>query len=366
MLLAAPVPAGAGSGLNRSLVENGFASPVFVTNAGDARLFVVEQDGLIKIVENGTTKTTFLDLTTKTDQSGERGLLGLAFHPDYASNGLLYVIYTRISDGDLVLAEYERSTGDPDKADLASERVVLTIEHSSAGNHNGGTIMFKGNNLFWTTGDGGNTPNAAQDLNSLLGKILRINPMDPDGVGGADYSISSRNPYVGVAGRDEIWARGLRNPYRCSIDPKTRDLWCGDVGQNRWEEVNHKGNAKGRNFGWPLLEGNHHYPSGDPCSSGCKTRPILAYPHEAGAEDNNTVVGGYVARRPGQPLTGKYIFGDFGSGRVWAIRAGFRRGDDLPAPLENTNHTISSFGVDNLGRVYLVDYGGSVWRLTDT
>ncbi len=175
-LLAPLGGSSARAAVNLELVQGGFSAPIYLTHAGDARLFVVEKAGRIKIVGGGT----FLDIAAQVDDEGERGLLGLAFHPSYATNGLFYVFYTRNSDGDIVISEWEVS-GSPDVADPNSERIVLTIEHSSATNHNGGWIDFKGDNLYIATGDGGNTPDAAQNLNGLKGKILRLNPLDPPG-----------------------------------------------------------------------------------------------------------------------------------------------------------------------------------------
>lgn len=366
-LLIAPTPAAAG-GFPLSLVEGGFSLPVLVVNAGDARLFVVEKGGLIKIVGGGT----FLDISAKVNTDGERGLLSVAFDPNYATNGLFYVDYARASDGDLTLAEYQRSTGDANLADPLSERILFTIEHSSATNHNGGSLLFKNGHLFMTTGDGGNTPQFAQDTSSLLGKVLRVDPHDPDGAGPLKYSIPSGNPYLNKPGFDEIWSIGLRNPWRCSFDRGTGYLWCADVGQDDWEEVDRSLAGKGRNFGWPLLEGTHYYNSpghtkGDPCTRRCKTPPITEYPHVVTGNDNSNVTGGYVSRRSGAVLFGKYLFADFGSGRVWAIPANSPNGTHMPAPLAETPYAISGFGEGNDGKLYLVDYGGgAVYRLDNS
>ena len=362
MLLASATPAAAA--LPVTLVEGGFSAPLYVTHAGDSRIFVVERGGLIKIVGGGT----FLDISTKVSVNGERGLLGVAFDSNYATNGLFYVHYTR-PDGDVVVAEYRRSALEPDAADPNYERILMTLEHSGASNHNGGWIGFKGDLLYIAVGDAANGANA-QSLNTLLGKILRINPNDPDGKGPNTYSIPSNNPYVGKPGMDEIWAYGFRNPWRCSFDRNTGIIWCGDVGENAFEEIN-RGPFKARNYGWPLLEGLHYFnypnrPQGAVCTSKCRTRPILDYAHAVAGDDNNSVTGGYVSRRSGATLAGKYIFGDLGSGRVWAIPANFQRGDPMPAPLAQTAFTISSFGEDNVGRIYVVDFGGAVYRLDDS
>ncbi|CAN5701720.1 PQQ-dependent sugar dehydrogenase [soil metagenome] len=359
-LLAAALPAHVAAAVGVELVESGFSAPVYVTHAGDARLFVVEQGGKIKIVGGGT----FLDISAKVSQAGgERGLLGLAFHPGYASNGLLYVNYTRAADGDTVIEEYQRSAADPDLADPASARTVLLIDQPAT-NHNGGWMAFKNQNLFIAMGDGGGPPgNRAQDLGTLLGKILRIVPLDPDGNGPLAYSIPARNPYVGRTGRDEIWARGLRNPWRCSFDRVTGKLFCADVGQNKLEELNRSRTGKKVNYGWPLLEGTDRYPSGDPCTSNCKTLPIAQYSHESNGEPCAAITGGYVSRRPGAALYGKYVFADYCTGKIFVIAHNFDAGSSLPAA-DDTNYFISSFGEGSDGRLYLVHRGGSVYRLT--
>jgi glucose/arabinose dehydrogenase len=356
-LVATPMNVSAGIG-GLSLVQGGFTNPLYVTHAGDSRLFVVEKGGLIKIVGGGT----FLDVSTEINQAGERGLLGLAFDPNYASNGLFYIQYNR-SDGDVVLSERRRSSGNPDLADPNYKRTLLRIEHSSASNHNGGWIGFQGNLLYIAVGDGGDTPQTAQDLGSLKGKILRINPHNPPGA--KQYSIPASNPFVGKAGKDAIWAYGFRNPWRCSFDRGTGQLWCGDVGQGQYEEVDRP--EKGKNYGWKLLEGFHYYSSpghtqGDLCAIKCKTKPIFEYPHSVDGDDNDAVTGGYVSRRVGSGFTGYYLFGDYGSGRIWAVSAGSVSGDPLPSPIMDTNMGISSFGEGSDGKLYVVDISGSVWR----
>lgn len=365
LVAALPGPVAGALPLTEIAASHSFDEPLYLTNAGDARLFVVEKDGVIKIIHPNESVTTFLDISTQVSTNSERGLLGLAFHPNYSSNGLFYVNYTDLG-GDIHVAEFEVS-GDPDVADENSERNVLTIEHSSAGNHNGGWIDWYNGYLYISVGDGASNPNNAQDLSSMLGKILRIDPDDPDGPGGADYTIPSTNPYVGKTGLDEIWARGFRNPWRCSHDTATGNLFCADVGQNKYEEVNRKGSGKGLNFGWPLIEGMHKYPSGTLCNSSCKTLPILEYKHNvSGSDDNCSVTGGYVSRRAGAALFGEYVYGDLCSGRVWSVPSNMPRGGSVGPALANTNHTISSFGVGSDGRLYLVAIGGSIHRLNDS
>ena len=366
-LALAAMPGSAAAAVNLQLVASGFSAPVFVTHAGDSRLFVVEQDGRIKIIG---VVGTFLDITGMTSKGGERGLLGLAFHPNYASNGLFYVNYTRKSDGDTVIAEFKRSTSDPNKANPASKRIVLTINQPQP-NHNGGWIAFKGSYLYIAMGDGGgggDQGNKAQNLDKLLGKILRINPLDPPG--SARYSIPADNPFVGVAGKDQIWAYGLRNPWRCSFDDLDGTLFCGDVGQEVYEEIDRVATGRGVNFGWRLLEGKHYYnwpthTSGTLCSGDCKTLPIAEYAHSAFGGGNCAVTGGYVSRRAGAAMYGDYVFGDYCSGKVWVIPANFSAGGALPLPTD-TIYNISSFGEGNDGRLYLVHRGGSIYRLTDS
>jgi glucose/arabinose dehydrogenase len=367
-LVATAAPAPVMAAVPLTFVAGGYSSPIYVTHAGDSRLFVVEQTGRIKIVGGGT----FLDIHTMIKTSGgEQGLLGLAFHPNYASNGLFYVNYTRKSDGDTVVAEFKRSSGNPNVANASSKRVVLRINQPFA-NHNGGWMAFKGSYLYIATGDGGgggDQKNRAQNLDKLLGKILRINPLDPDGNGPKTYSVPGDNPFVGVAGKDAIWSYGLRNPWRCSFDASTDDLWCGDVGQEKYEEINHVATGRGTNFGWRKLEGFHYYnfpghTAGDLCTGTCYTLPIAEIPHNDSGDDNCAITGGYVSRRSGANMAGDYVFGDFCSGKIWVIPASFS-GGSLPAP-DDTNYNISSFGEDNLGRLYLVDLGGSIYRLTDS
>lgn len=358
---ALPASTAAVVALPLTLVQGGYSSPIFVTNAGDARLFAVEQGGRIKIVGGGT----FLDLSgVVSPGGGERGLLGLAFHPNYASNGLFFVDYTRQSDGATVIAEYRRSNSDPNQANPSSGRVVLVIGQPYS-NHNGGWIGFKGQYLYIAMGDGGSggdPGNRAQDLGRLLGKILRINPLDPDGSGSKRYSIPGDNPFVGIPGKDAIWAYGVRNPWRCSFDRFDGALFCGDVGQDSYEEIDRVLTGRGVNFGWHLLEGTHLYPSGDPCTIDCKTLPIADYTHGA---NGCAVTGGYVSRPSGAPMAGQYVFGDYCSGKVWVIPANFVAGSALPAPAD-TGHNISSFGEDNAGRLYLVDLNGSIYRLDNS
>jgi glucose/arabinose dehydrogenase len=369
LLVVSAIPAQAQAFMTQ--VGSGFDSPVFVTHAGDSRLFVVEQTGYIKIVGGGT----FLDIHAKISCCGERGLLGLAFHPDYNNAGAagyhrFYVDYTR-GDGSIVIAEYQRSAGDANAANPASARTLLVIPHTVNDNHNAGWISFRpgGKTLYIAVGDGGgrgDPSNNAQNTSVLLGKILRIDPLAS---GSSAYTIPGNNPFVGVSGRDEIWAYGLRNPWRCSWDRSTSYLWCGDVGQANYEEIDRATSGKGKNFGWRLLEGYHYYnwpghAAGTKCTSSCKTRPIAEYSHSAFGGGNCAITGGYVSRRSGAALYGKYIFGDYCSGRMWTISAGFAAGSALPAPVTTAGFLVSSFGEGSDGRIYVCDYGnGAIYRI---
>jgi len=370
----AAAPPGVPGQLNLELVAPGYDRPVFVTHAGDERLFVVEQPGRIKIVGGGL----FMNITSKVACCGEQGLLGLAFHPNYAENGLFYVYYTRSGDDKDVLEEYRRSATDPNRADHASGRVVLAVADPYK-THNGGWTSFGPTDgmLYLAIGDGGfamDPGNRAQDLDVLLGKILRIDPVDSDGDGPLAYSIPADNPFVDAPGRDEIWSYGLRNPWRCSWDRVTVRLWCGDVGQNFFEEVDRHKDGRGVNFGWRLLEGFHFRNEagegpGMRCGaeSTCMTLPIAEYAHHDFGGENCAVTGGYVARRAWARLNGQYIFADYCSGSVWFIPASFVAGSPLPPPVADTELWISSFGEGVDGRIYLTDrVGGGVYLLTDT
>lgn len=364
---AAPEPQG-GKGLTRLL--GGLREPLFVTNAGDERLFVVEKPGRVRVLKqvggDWRISNTLLDIRDRVGASGsEQGLLGLAFHPDYATNRRFFVKYTDNS-GDAVIAEF-RKQKNGGKANDGSFRRLMRIAQPFD-NHNGGWLGFKGSLLYIATGDGGSggDPDGnAQDLESRLGKILRIDPLDPDGNGPRDYRVPQDNPFVDQAGLDVIWSYGLRNPWRDSFDSLTGDLWVADVGQEEYEEVNHVGSGSGTNFGWDRVEGRHLYPSGELCQSDCKTLPVVEYRHTVSGGGNCSVTGGYVSRRPSATLYGRYIFGDYCSGRMWDISASHYAGDPLPAPIM-TGRLISSFGEGADGRIYLTDILGSLWRVDGT
>jgi glucose/arabinose dehydrogenase len=346
-------------GLN--LVADGFDQPVQVVDPGDGsgRLFVVEQPGRIRIVrDDQVVPEAFLDITSLVGCCGERGLLSVAFHPDYANNGDLFVNYTD-RNGDTVVARYEVSTTDPNRADPASAETIVFVDQPAA-NHNGGLLLFgpQDGYLYIGLGDGGggNGQNG-QDLSTLLGKILRI---DVDGTSGdLSYAIPPDNPFVDQPGaRAEIWALGVRNPWRFSFDRDMGDLWIGDVGSATYEEVNQQpgASAGGENYGWDLMEGNACRAEG-----GCDAfvAPISGFDRDEGC----VVTGGYVYRGSAIPdLHGVYLFADYCSGRVWGLVRDASNTWIRLDPVE-TGLRISSFGEDATGELYVVDIQGAVYRL---
>jgi len=341
-------------------VVSGLEFPVGLENAGDGsgRLFIVEQGGLIRIVKDGEIlPEPFLDLTQKVDCCGERGLLGLAFHPNYSENGFFYVNFTEKVNNQLytAIARYSVSANNPDQADPGSEMRMLHIEQPYQ-NHNGGAILFGPDGyLYIGMGDGGSAGDPhgyGQSLETLLGKILRIdvNLSEP-------YAIPPENPYVNGGGMWEIWAYGLRNPWRITFDRMTGDMYLGDVGQDAWEEVDFlpAGSPGGANFGWSYFEGTHPY-RGSPSLDVNLIAPVADYGHDLG----NSVTGGIVYRgRDILEWQGVYVYGDFGSGRVWGLLR-LADGSWQNALMYETNSNISSFGSDENGEIYLVDYGGNI------
>ena len=349
-----PVPAGWPQ-ISLSRVAGGFIQPVHVAHAGDGsgRIFVVEQAGRIRILDNGVVlPSPFLDISAKLVCCGEQGLLSAAFPPGFAAKRYFYVNYTRVPDGATVVARYRVSAGDANVADPVSEGVVLTIPQPFA-NHNGGQLAFgPDNNLYIGMGDGGSGGDPqgnAQNPGSLLGKILRIDVES----GTTPYGIPPGNPFVGAAGyRPEIWALGLRNPWRFSFDRGTGDLYIGDVGQGAVEEIDVQpaGDRVGRNYGWNIMEGAGCYNSAT-CATAGLTLPIATYDHSQGC----SVTGGHVYRGSAFPsLRGIYLFGDYCSGRVWGLRKSGAAWDN--ALLADTTLTISTFGEDESGNVYVVNY----------
>jgi glucose/arabinose dehydrogenase len=348
------------SGYSWQEVVSGLNHPEGMVNAGDGsgRLFIVEQAGLIRILQNDSLlPISFLDLTQMVSCCGERGLLGLAFHPKFAENGYFYVDYTDTENDQLytTIARYSVSSDDPNQADPGSAVRILHIAQPYS-NHNGGQLQFGPDGfLYIGLGDGGSEGDPlgnGQSVQSLLGKILRI---DVDH--SQPYSIPADNPFANGGGLPEIWAYGLRNPWRFSFDSLTGDLYIGDVGQDAWEEIDFlpAGSAAGTNFGWNYFEGMHSY-RGSPSANQQFVTPVAEYSHTLG----DAVIGGYVYR--GQTLLawqGVYLYGDYGSGRVWGLLL-LPDGSWQNAQLFDTGRSISSFGVDEEGNMYLVDDGGSL------
>jgi hypothetical protein len=344
-------------------VLSGLTQPLFLTHAHDGtnRKFIVEQPGRILVMQpESSTTAVFLDIRSRVLSGGERGLLGLAFHPQYAANGRLFVNYTRQPDGATVIAEYHASNMSPNAADPASEVVLLLIPQPFD-NHNGGMVEFGPDGfLYIGMGDGGsgNDPgNRAQNVNELLGKILRID-VDKPASSAVRYSSPSSNPFFGpVAGRDEIFATGFRNPFRFSFDRLNGRLFAGDVGQSTREEIDIV--TKGGNYGWRVLEGTFCTGLGPvSCSVLPALRPVTEYVRQSG---RCAVTGGYVYRGSRRALPyGAYVFGDFCSGEIFVLHEGNQ------TVILDTSLGISSFGEDESGELYVVALGGSVSRITSS
>ena len=379
-----------------------FASPIAVRHAGDGsdRKFVVQREGEILIVDgnNDVLATPFLDISALTSTSSERGLLGLAFHPDFAENGLIYINYTDnepgndIPTGDTIIAEYQVSGADPNLIDPLSRRQIIVIPQDFA-NHNGGDVHFGADGyLYIGMGDGGSgndpcnrgltldpstsTSCRTEDAAWLLGKMVRIDvdnttpagsnnlcAADPDG--SAEYAIPGDNPFVGQSDRcGEVWAYGLRNPYRFSVDRETGDLWIGDVGQGTWEEIDHLpfGNSSGANLGWKICEGNFLRGSTtQTCTVGDHVPPVITYPYSP--SPCRSVTGGYRYRGPVISMQDYYVYSDYCSGQI------FFASEDAPgswtselfdtiAPGGFGNH--AGYGEDEAGNLYLVRLTGDI------
>ncbi len=357
-----------GTDYQLELIVSGLDNPLFVTHAGDGsgRLFALEQTGYILVIEDGDYLfDPFLDvsglLSNDVFQGGytERGLLGLAFHPDYVNNGVMFVQHTDVN-GDSVIARYTVDPANPNRVDDASRVEILTIPQLFY-DHNGGHLDFGPDGyLYIAVGDGGsfgdNPGVTAQDLALLLGKILRID------VNHDTYALPADNPFVDDPdARPEIWAYGLRNPWRFSFDALTGDLYIGDVGQMDYEEINFQPAASlgGANYGWFFTEGLHPYQRDAIPDDIDITMPVAEYPHMIGC----SVTGGYVYRGAALPeLNGVYLFGDYCNGRTWSL---FRDADQRwrVQPFMETGLVISSFGEDENGELLLVDYKGDIYRL---
>jgi glucose/arabinose dehydrogenase len=339
-----------------------FDEPVYVTAPpGDCkRVFVVERTGRIRLLLNGRkVRRPFLSLAGEVTTGGEQGLLSMAFAPDYSRSGRFYVDYTD-RDGDTRVQEFRRSRQSPNRANRATRRPLLFVDQPFE-NHNGGLVLFGPDRLLYIGlgdgGSGGDPGNRAQRLDTLLGKILRI---DPRPSGRKRYRSPRSNPLVGRAGRNEIYAYGLRNPWRFSFDSKTGDLYIGDVGQNEVEEVDYarRGQARGRNYGWSCFEGRLRFNGSRSCPA--PVGPVLTYSLSG---DNCAVTGGVVVRDPALPqLAGHYLYGDFCGGQVRSFRiAGGRATGDQSLGLNVSS--LSSFGEDAGGGVYLTSLEGPVYRL---
>ena len=364
-------------------VGAGFASPLSLTAVpdGSGRVFVVERAGRIRILTASTgaiAATPFLDVTAQTTTDGERGLLGFAPAPDFTATGTFYVYMTNIA-GQIEIRRYRTLAGNRDQADPASADAILTIDHPVNTNHYGGWLAFGPDGLLYMgVGDGGgagDTPNNAQNLNVLLGKILRIDPStdafpaDP----ARDYAIPPGNPFAVSGGRPEIWVYGVRNPFRDNFDAATGNLWIGDVGQDAREEVDLlRPTDGGANLGWHIMEGSAVF-SG-PTIPGL-TPPVAEYLHGAAARQGNSITGGLVYRGPIESLNGHYIFGDFIDGNLWSVpiaqvAPGTTLGSDRfvlrrAAFTPNAGSIVNPvcFGFDQAGNVYIVDFGGSIFRI---
>jgi glucose/arabinose dehydrogenase len=344
----------------------GLQSPVNLANAGDGsgRLFANEQDGVIRVIgpDGSRRAEPFLDIRSRVLSGGERGLLGLAFHPGFPQQPRIFVDYTRQPDGATVISEFRANA---ERVDPASERVVLLIPQPFA-NHNGGQLAFGPDGyLYIGMGDGGSGGDPfgnGQNTRALLGKILRI---DVDGAhaAGKGYAIPPTNPFApeGIhpgAGAPEVWSFGLRNPWRFSFDSANGDLYIGDVGQSAWEEIDRQpaGSRGGENYGWNAMEGNHCYRAG--CDPSRFVAPIAEYGHDQGCAE----IGGYVYRGSRQPiLRGVYVFADDCSGLVFTLQVD--KGRDAPRVVLNSHRPISSFGVGENGEIYVADLGGAISRI---
>lgn len=380
--LAVTVVANA-SGFRVRRVATGFNQPVFLARVPTSdRVFVVERGGLIHMLDPATgaiAATPFLDVSNQISTDGERGLLGFATAGDYQTSGVFYVFLTN-PQGTIEIRRYLRSAGNPDVADGTSGDLILSIPHPNFSNHYGGWIGIGPDNLLYiATGDGGgggDPDNNAQNSNSLLGKILRIDPAGDDFPAdpGRDYRIPATNPFAGGGGAREVLALGLRNPFRASLDDAS--LYIGDVGQSAVEEIDLLGvdgsASEPVNFGWPILEGTRAFRGG---STASLRPPITQYEHGTGPLNGNTVTGGVVYRGPITSLQGSYIFADFVRPRLWSLpRTSFAIGQTVPAtafvdrlqsfaPDAGAYTNIVSFGTDRNNNLYIVDFDGEIFVL---
>jgi hypothetical protein len=345
------------------VVATGLDDPLYLTApAGDPRLFVVEQTGRIRIISAAgqLLATPFLDVSGKiTLNCSEQGLLGLAFHPQYATNGLFYINYTRPGGQGTTVIERYSVSADADRANAGSAHQIISIPQARC-NHNGGQLVFGPDGILWAfmgdSGGAGDPDGVAPDPTSLLGKILRL---DVDG--GDPYAAPQNNPFVGGPGRDEIWALGLRNPWRGSFDPSTGTLFVADVGQNEREEVNAvSATEPGLDYGWNRLEGTRCFAS-SPCDASGTVVPVIEYTHEDGC----SITGGYLYRGAAIPAArGHYFYSDFCTGFLRSFRwAGGAVADPTEWTVPSLG-SVTSFGLDSSGELYVIDGAGRVVRLT--
>ena len=333
------------------MISNGLEKPVFLTHAGDhsSRLFVLEQAGRIRIIQNGhLQQTPLLDWSSHIQSGGERGLLGLAFHPNFHKNQRLFINYSRAGDGATVVAEIHLSATSP-----PTETILMVIPQPYS-NHNGGMITVGPDGfLYIGTGDGGaggDPGNRGQNPLTLLGKILRIDIDEK-----TPYSIPLENPVISTHRRSEIFALGFRNPWRFSFDKSNGELWVGDVGQNHWEEIDRV--SSGKNYGWRIMEGTHCFQPQHQCNREGLTLPEGEYAHTG---PRCSITGGYVYRgKTISKLYGQYIFGDYCSGEIFTLTNGHL------SVLLSTEQNISSFGEDEDGELYIVGHGGTIHKLVE-
>ncbi len=335
-----------------------FNQPVGIYNSGDGsnRLFAVEQAGIVRVFQNSannTVTTVFLDITDRVLFSGEQGLLGLAFHPNFSTNDYFYLDYVAPNPTRTIIARYSVSPGNPSVADKTSEFVILEIAQPFP-NHKGGQIAFGPDGyLYIGMGDGGNEGDPlgnGQNCSTLLGKILRIDVNSASE--GQNYGIPSDNPFVGnkLGYREEIYAYGFRNPWRFSFDSATGKLWVGDVGQDTMEEIDIVEN--GKNYGWNIMEGTLPYAEGNETGL---VLPVYEYNHTLG----DAIIGGFVYHGSILPeLTNQYIYGDYGSGRIWALAANYTN-----TLVFDSNLVISSFGVDENKELFICAFDGKIYKL---
>ncbi len=381
--------------LSSVLIADGYKKPVFITSyPNNAKLlYIVEQAGLIKIINDGKKLSRpFFDINKRVvnpNRPGdERGLLGFAFHPNHTNNGKFYINYMD-NDGNTIISEF--STNSKLRADHKSERIILKLKQPY-GNHNGGDIQFGPDGyLYISIGDGGKAGdplNAGQDLSSLFGKIIRID------IEQKPYGIPKSNPFFGQKDkREEIWAWGLRNVWRFSFDKQTGDKYLADVGQNKWEEVNFEpaSSEGGLNYGWRIMEANHCYDPKENCPTEGLIKPIIEYPNDANHPafafriieelsfsetdvEGCSVTGGYVYRgQKIKSMQGQYIFGDYCSGNIWTLRVVNGKAINFKNRTEEINigggeftTYISSFGQDSDGEIYIIDYNGGIYKLIES